>query len=309
MCSNFLYPVIILTYFDVFIGIFVLNFSKHKKKVDDKDKEVIEPLVSYPPIPEEEEEQEAEEDAPLIYGPQKPPDDILEKLAESEPITESAEPSSVVEPQTLPPEPKEKAAKNIVAQGDVEKTVVDGSSTSKKHHRSKSSKHSVETEDVEVEKHQDAKSHDSEVRSSEHKSKSQYRDAKSVSQSSPVTDVCVSSSTGVLIGTSDDGKTCETSVKVLPHGDVKDELVLPPVGEAKMEELEDEEDFVNRELEEPIFTHYEYVNKKYEEDQSDDVDLGVEDIDRELELALERRMVCHVNLSDVLFSTVLDNLI
>jgi len=248
---------------------------------------VIEPLVSYPPIPEE--EQEAEGATPLVYGPLKPPDDVLEKLGEIEPMTEDAE-SSSTEPQTLHSEPKEKADKNLVALSDAEKAGVDSSSTSKKHHRSKSSKHHTEAEDVEVGKHQDIKSHDSEVR----KAKSQDRDAKSVPQSCPVADGCASSSAGTQTGTSDDGRTCETSAKVIPEA--KDEMLLLPVGDTQVEELEDEDDFVNRELEEPIFTHYEYVNKKYEEEPIDDVELAVEDIDRELELALERRMVCCVIL-------------
>lgn len=249
--------------------------SKRRKKVEDGD-EVIEPLVSYPPIEEEEEEEAANDNGvPVVYGPEKPPDEVLERQAQNDLVEPEQEP---VKQNVEVPENEERGDGKhgsvsvtpetvaLTAEGDlVLQTSV------KKHHHKSSKRHNEE--EVLLLKHSD-KTISRENR--EQKAKPLDSSGKVKPQSDQLSD----------------GHDRKADTNLEATSKIQDAVMMvASPGKPNTEEIDDEEEFVNRELEDPVFTHYEYVNKKFTDDQNDDADFAIEEIDRELELALEKQQV------------------
>ena len=76
---------------------------------------------------------------------------------------------------------------------------------------------------------------------------------------------------------------------------------MEAAGADNSEDMDD--DFIHQQLEEPVFTHYEYVNKKLEAPpppgsqpiteenavKEESLNMDMDDIDKELEMALEKK--------------------
>lgn len=253
--------------------------SKRRKKVEDGD-EVIEPLVSYPPIEEEEEEEAVANDngAPVVYGPEKPPDEVLERQAQNDLVEPEQDPVKRIVEVPVNEERGDGHHGSVSTTPETVALTAEGDSvlptSVKKHHHKSSRRHNEE-----------------EVLPLKHGDRTVSRENREP-KAKPVDD-----SSGKAKPQSDqlsDGHDNKADTNLEVDSKIQDTvMILASPGKPGVEEVDDEEEFINRELEDPVFTHYEYVNKKFADDQNDDADFAIEEIDRELELALEKQQVIY----------------
>ena len=234
--------------------------------------EIIEPLVSYPP---EDDENSDQVETPIkVFGPQKPPEPKEPKL--DKPSGDKKNKEGV-----------RQEIENGVDKGD------DGlSHTTLKALHDKFTKKIQETklQGGQADKKQKKSKDTEDVKCSSGESKNKQTDAKekekTAEKSKPTSSKVRSQKAGS--SSKEEPATCKR----------REEVSSAAADSTKMlvEEnllVEDDEEFVQRELEEPLITHYEYVNKKY---TGDDLELETkscssDDINLQLELALERKQV------------------